>query len=1135
MEPSGQEKGTHSPLTSKLGQTKVALPQKNAYARLVQKHHSNRFKSFLYHITMLTPKDGEGADFSFSADPILKSGGYCSKETLEKSGINRNSPSKLSWTQKPSTLPPEQLDEPKSSIAVPEQSPAHCITNQDKSKGMYLEEGTLQETEAQLQLTVHVKSIKTAAELYVREATGFDVAALSSEHKTVSLRSSDIPECDITEDKETGKRRRKNKKKSTIPFNPDNLAENTDSRQLPCMTVKCVQSISDRMQDKNMRKAARSRNNSEPTRAQQKVERKRQKSDSQVETVTAIESGVIPCHSTVQGGPFSTTPAFTEKKKKRSRFTRGKKKSIFEQYMSLEEVLDGLKSKVLIQGSLRINPKKYSEAFIPFPDGLYDIFIDGIAARNRALNGDTVVVKLLPRKQWKVIERGVEEEQDFISDSLKPAVGPVSQKVTSERADSPDVIIEAQFDGSDVEGEPQASVDELVDNTKKLNVNARDNSSLHSGATGAVSSVTGLRNIPDHHLQKTAKVVYIMEKKHSRAATGTLKLLHENSELFKTFVMFSPVDHRLPRVHVPMLDCPPDFAVRPDDYSNILFVCRITDWREDSSFAEGHLVKSLGQAGEIEPETEGILLEYGVDFSEFSKEVLQCLPQSLPWTIPSEEFKSRRDLRTECIFTIDPSTARDLDDAVSCRLLPDGNFEVGVHIADVSYFVHEGTQLDSLASLRATSVYLVQKVIPMLPRLLCEELCSLNPMVDRLTFSVIWKLTPQGQILDEWFGRTIICSCVKLSYDHAQSMVEHPDKLFSPEQLPPVSPEHTIDEIHLAVLNLHGIAQHLRKQRFDEGGLRLDQLKISFTLDQDSGMPQGCYIYQYRDSNKLIEEFMLLANMSVARRIYHSFPEQALLRRHPEPQTKMLNDLIEFCDQMGLNLDFSSAGTLHKTLNENLGDDKYSIYRKEVLTHMCSRTMQMALYFCTGVLQDEMLFRHYALNVPLYTHFTSPIRRYADVIVHRCLAASLGYGPRIGLTAREVQKQADHCNNKKTASKRVQELSAELFFGVFIKECGPLESEAMVMGILDQSFDVLVLKYGVQKRVYCNALPLQDFHFKKVGKKPELTLIWEPENEESEAIEQVVSIFTVVNVILKTEKSAAKYSALLKRPGECFD
>ncbi|NIG61073.1 DIS3-like exonuclease 2-like [Pontoporia blainvillei] len=283
--------------------------------------------------------------------------------------------------------------------------------------------------------------------------------------------------------------------------------------------------------------------------------------------------------------------------------------------------------------------------------------------------------------------------------------------------------------------------------------------------------------------------------------------------------------------------------------------------------------------------------------------------------------------------------------------------------------------------------------------------------------------------------------------------------------------------------------------------------------------------------SRLVEEFMLLANMAVARKIHCTFPERALLRRHPPPQTKMLSDLVEFCDQMGLPMDFSSAGALNKSLMETFGDDKYSLARKEVLTNMCSRPMQMALYFCSGALQDQAQFRHYALNVPLYTHFTSPIRRFADVLVHRLLAATLGYRELPDVEPDALQKQADHCNDRRMASKRVQELSTSLFFAILVRESGPLESEAMVMGVLSQAFDVLVLRYGVQKRIYCNALPLQSYRFQKVGKKPQLTLVWEPEDAEQGPVQQVVSIFSLVEVVLRAEATALKYSAILKRPG----
>ncbi|XP_074545073.1 DIS3-like exonuclease 2 [Halichoeres trimaculatus] len=792
--------------------------------------------------------------------------------------------------------------------------------------------------------------------------------------------------------------------------------------------------------------------------------------------------------------PSASSPA----DKRKNKGSRGAKKQVFELYMTHEEVSHGLKRGELIQGQLRINPKKYHEAFVPSPDDARDIFLDGIVVRNRALNGDIVVVQILPQDQWKVVRSDTDCEG------------------TSDLENHRDNTAQTKRVQASGPSEDQCSDQEELIRKAQSTTLADSGAPLEDPSTPRSNGEI---------LQKTAKVVYIVEKKHSRAVTGFLKFLPD-----KPFAMFSPVDHRVPRINVPLADCPENFASRSGDYTNTLFICRITDWAVDSNFAEGQLAKTLGQAGEIEPETEGILTEYDVDSSEFSDEVLDCLPNNLPWTIPPEEMTKRRDLRNECIFTIDPSTARDLDDALSCKQLPDGNFEVGVHIADVSYFVEEGNALDAIASQRATSVYLVQKVIPMLPRLLCEELCSLNPLTDRLTFSVIWKITPEGKILSEWFGRSVIRSCVKLSYDHAQSMIEAPEKMFSAEELPPTDPEHPIDEIHQAVLNLHSIAKNLRAQRFSGGALRLDQLKLSFTLDKETMMPQGCFIYQYRDSNKLVEEFMLLANIATANHIYRKFPELAMLRRHPPPKAKMVDELQELCDQLGIPIDLSSAGALHKSLNTVLGDDEYTAARKEVLTHMCSRPMQMALYFCSGVVKDEQLFKHYALNVPLYTHFTSPIRRYADIIVHRLLASSLKCGPHLGLSTEQVQKQASQCNDKKTLSKRVQELSSELFFGVFVKECGPLDSEAMVMGVLDQSFDVLVLRYGVQKRIYCKSIAgLDSFHHRKVGKKSELTLVWIPEDNGKPPVEQVISLFSLVEVQLKADSAPMKYSAVLKR------
>ncbi|XP_061204732.1 DIS3-like exonuclease 2 isoform X3 [Neopsephotus bourkii] len=1068
MDQLGNVRNTATAQGAKEGLNKPAAPQKNAYTRLVQKHHSGRFRAYLNQISQTMQLED---DPSSDLDPPLRRG--LEGGNPVRNGLNVHSYS-LDRTSHLEQSMPGGFEDDK-----PQITQNRCPHERNAFVSL---EG---DSEVEDDYCVHQHG--AASDLLNMSDDLSGRVSNSLRHCAALLKSSGSDEKD-----EEDMWRKKHKKRGRYPASKDTAAGHLLTEQFGEDVL-----------------AINARRNSHLSPGQ------------------------------VQGGTYAAVPTSGDRKNL-NKPARGRKKSVFETYMSKEDVSAGLKRGELIQGPLRINPKKYHEAFIPSPDGTRDIFIDGVVARNRALNSDIVVVKLLPKEQWKVIKPdGCDKETEATHESNVPEdmLGTcIPQEAAKGDAGSPDVIIEAQFDDNDAEHGQDHLQNMLTDDIKKLFLDSGEKakaagiSSVHRTKQDDGPKVIDPRLLPDKCLQRTAKVVYILEKKHSRAATGFIKLLADkNSELFKRCAMFSPVDHRVPRIYVSLADCPPDFVTRPEDYSNILFICRIVDWKEDSNFATGRLAKSLGQAGEIEPETEGILMEYGVDFSDFPSEALECLPQNLPWVISPGELAKRRDLRKECIFTIDPSTAKDLDDALSCKQLPDGNFEVGVHIADVSYFVLEETALDKVASERATSVYLVQKVVPMLPKLLCEELCSLNPMQDRLTFSVIWKLTPEGKILDEWFGRTVICSCTKLSYDHAQSMIESPEKVFSPEELPPVSIQHSIAEIQQAVLNLHRIAQHLRKQRFIDGALRLDQLKLSFTLDQESGMPQGCYIYQYRDSNKLVEEFMLLANMAVAHQIYRSFPDQALLRRHPPPQTKLLNDLMEFCNQVGLNIDFSSAGTLHKSLNETFGADKYSEARKEVLTNMFSRPMQMALYFCTGVLEDETLFRHYALNVPFYTHFTSPIRRYADIIVHRLLSASLGASPPIKMEKEAIQRQADHSNDRKMASKRVQELSADLFFSIFVRECGPLESEAMVMGVLNEAFDVLVLKFGVQKRIYCNALPLMGFHFRKEGRKPELTLLWEPEEPEQESVPQVITIFTLVEVVLRSDGVPLKYSALLKR------
>ena len=495
--------------------------------------------------------------------------------------------------------------------------------------------------------------------------------------------------------------------------------------------------------------------------------------------------------------------------------------------------------------------------------------------------------------------------------------------------------------------------------------------------------------------QKTARVVAIRQAKHSRTAVG--HLVDRPGD--ENFALFKPTDNRVPRMLIAKANCPPGFWKRQQDFENVLFIAKVIKW-EKVKFALGDITHAIGDDSSVENRTTGILIENEIRTDEFTQAVLNDLPP-LPFVIPPEEISRRRDLRKECIFTIDPLTARDLDDAVSVELLEDGNFRVGVHIADVSYFVKDKTELDLEAQQRATSVYLVQKVVPMLPRHLCENLCSLNPNEDRLTFSVEWKMTEQGEILEEWFGRSVINSCVKLAYEHAQDMMDHPNKEWPKDELPPIKSPWNSRIISGKVNMLQRIAVNLRRRREDSGALRLDQPKLCFTLNKENGLPLGFKMYEHRHSNKLIEEFMLLANISVAKKLYEKFPNLAVLRNHMPPKDNMMCQVVKELEKHKIYLDTSSSKTLQESLNKykpftnkDKSDDHNRQFRYQVLMNILSRPMQQAKYFCSGwnlqKAEDDRedgekidYHHHYALCVPLYTHFTSPIRRYPDILVHR--------------------------------------------------------------------------------------------------------------------------------------------------------
>jgi len=470
----------------------------------------------------------------------------------------------------------------------------------------------------------------------------------------------------------------------------------------------------------------------------------------------------------------------------------------------IKEVVDhAMNNGVLISGTLRIHTKNFEEAYVSSPDGGTDFSIQGIRNRNRALHGDLVAIDIFPESEWRI---NMERLRDFAM------LNALNAGENGEKVDEIESLVK---DVEDIELKDEKSKVVAEDDTKMDQVKVQANHARSNSFNECdIKSIQELKkHYPDQwqeFIQKTARVVAILEAKHSRCSAGYLKLFQDKNP---NFALFSPIDSRFPRLKIAKVNCPKDFFARPQDFQEFLYIGKIIQW-DLIPFGVGLLTHNLGSDKDIDVRTKGILLENGIDFVEnFNPGIEDSLP-SLPFVIPSEEIEKRRDYRKNCVFTIDPLTARDLDDALSIEKMENGNFKVGVHIADVSYFVTANTKLDEEAEHRATSVYLVQQVIPMLPRTLCENLCSLNPSLDRLTFSAEWVISPEAEILDIWFGRSVICSATKLAYEHAQDMLENPDKKWTDDELPPISQPWTASDISKKSQHVTKVGSSTKSQTF---------------------------------------------------------------------------------------------------------------------------------------------------------------------------------------------------------------------------------------------------------------------------------------------------------------------------------
>jgi DIS3-like exonuclease 2 len=502
----------------------------------------------------------------------------------------------------------------------------------------------------------------------------------------------------------------------------------------------------------------------------------------------------------------------------------------------------------------------------------------------------------------------------------------------------------------------------------------------------------------------------------------------------------------------------------------------------------------LGDALTLEHEIQALLISYAVDHGDYPPQALKHVDETvqsgifyneseLQWRPTPEMLEGRRDYRGERIFTIDPTTAKDLDDALHIKLLEgDGNgrgiVEVGVHIADVSYFVTPGSPVDDEAQRRTTTVYLVDRTIPMLPRPLCEMACSLNENVERLAFSCVWKMYLDGTLVpganNVWYGRTVIKSCARLDYSTAQNIIDNKvatgeaclDAELWPTHRRPTEP-HTIDQVAADVRLMHRVAMARRRIRFENGALALHGTKLTFQLDTDGQTPLLVAPYPIRDSNRLVEEYMLLANYLVAQRLIMHARRLAVLRMHPEPLMEGLDSVVNVAAAAGVTIDIETAQTLHQSLVRlaRQGDPLLL----QCVTNLLMTPMQAAEYFVTGCRENPEEWKHYALNIPYYTHFTSPIRRYPDVLVHRLLQATID-GPSavagFPVDAETLEELCVHSNEKRLASKNAQERCDRVFLSLFVRK-HPLESQlGIVLSVGQSIFTVFLPGLGTSAMLY---------------------------------------------------------------------
>jgi len=772
---------------------------------------------------------------------------------------------------------------------------------------------------------------------------------------------------------------------------------------------------------------------------------------------------------------------------------QAQRKTLFTPYLPQATLPALLSDGQLVAGILRVNKKNRSDAYVTTTDLDADIFICGSKDRNRALEGDMVAVELLDVDEvWgQKREKEEKKKRKDIGDSRSGNITAVNDATTAPESAASEGGIRrrgslkqrpTQKKNDDVEVEGQSLLlmeeDEINDEQKPLYaghivaVIERVAGQMFSGTLGLLR--------PSSQATKEKQEA----ERQARDGGGNFGRQQDRQPERPKIVWFKPTDKRVPLIAIPTEQAPKDFVERHQDYASKIFVACIKRWPITSLHPFGTLVEQLGDAGELKVETDALLRDNNFGPDEFSDAVLKNVGHE-DWSVANDgaaAIEGRRDFREETTFTVDPNDSKELDDAIHIRDLGDGKVEIGFHVADVVHFFKSNSLVDREAKKRGTAVYLMNRDVNMLPPKLSQDVCCLSPGEERYTVSVVFKIDKStGRVIEEdtWIGKGIIKSSGKLAYEEVDAVINGTSS----------SSDAVSEERAKQILMLHSITNKFRQARF--GGdtvANIPPLRLMYQLD-DENVPVEHNIFVSSPAHEMIEELSHKTNAAVAEKIYQAMPDRALLRKQPSPNPRRLATFAERMMNIGYEMDISTSAALQNSLFRIENDD----IRRGMET-LAVKSMGRAKYVVPAKATDGVL-DHYALNLPLYTHFTNPSRRYADIVVHRQLEAVLsGNVNEFNEDIETLAKTAETCNTKKDSAHAAQEQS------VHIESCrqmsrksaeqgGDLISIGIVICVYESAFDVLIPEYGFEKRVHCDQLPLKKAEFDKNQRL--LELYWE--------------------------------------------